>query len=111
MPSWLRRLPCSTESTRDRLLVSKRPLPVGDDFETRVLRVFDMITRPVLIGEVSLDTRYNLATCEYHLEELVIRGALRHMTEDERKFYRFHPTVVAYVLVDRQKFTIVTRLI
>lgn len=79
--------------------------PVGDDFELRVLQVFERKQRPVLIGEVSLDVGYRLEVVEHHLEALVVRGALRHISASEKAFWRLHDLVTAYVLVDRQKFT------
>ncbi len=90
-------------------MAAKVPLPVNAKFEERVLHYFQRKRRHVLIGEISLDVGVRLETVEYHLEELVHRGALRHITHEEKKKLNLHDLVVAYVLVNPALFTIVSQ--
>lgn len=84
----------------------KEPLPVGRDFEERVLRCFERKFRYVLSGEVSLETGYSLNTVLYHLDELEIRGAIRRLTYPEKKGFGLHDLADALVLVDSGRFTL-----
>lgn len=89
--------------------MAKVPLPVGASFEGRVLDFFQRRRRHLLIGEISLETCIRLETVEYHLEDLVHRGGLRHMTAEEKKLVGLHKAVVAYILIDPTRFTILSQ--
>lgn len=78
---------------------------VGESFETRLLHFFNRRGRHLLIGEIALEIGYRLETVEHHLEELVHRGGVRHLSLEEKKSLGLHKTVLAYVLVDPTKFT------
>lgn len=90
-------------------MTAKVPRPVGSNFEPNVLYFFQRKRRPLLIGEISLETGYRLETVEYHLEDLVFRNALRHVNEEERKALGMHKLTVAYVLIDASKFTMLSQ--
>jgi hypothetical protein len=84
----------------------KAPLPVGRDFEKRVLSLFQRKQRHVLVGEVSLETGYSLNTVEYHLVEIEIRGAIRRLEYAEKKRVGLHDLAEAYLLIDPSLFTL-----
>lgn len=85
--------------------------PVEATFETIVYKLFAKKKRPLLIGEVSLETGHSLRTVEHQLNELVDKGALRIISYSEKKSLKMHDLVVAYVMVDASKFTLLSRLL
>jgi len=77
---------------------------VRADFCDITIRLITRKCRPVLIGEVSLETGYALATCEWNLENLVEAGRLIKIDNDEwRKLKGFNKLVVAYTI---EEFTL-----
>lgn len=87
--------------------MSKKLPAVAVTFETKLLKQFQRLGRHLLIGEVSLDSGYSLKVVEEQLELLEHRGAVRRLTDDEKKQIGLHDLTVAFSLVDPGKFTVV----
>jgi len=83
----------------------KQPSRVGDDFFPRLLAYFERKKRHILIGEASLELGYSLRVCEYQLERLVSKGAIRHLTDAEKKSFDLHDDIVAYEFINASMFT------
>lgn len=72
---------------------------VKSDFDLRVVSFITVKCRPVLIGEVSLETGYALATCEWHLERMVESGSLVRVDSNEwRRERGYNEIVVGYFI-------------
>ena len=84
----------------------KAPMPVGKDFERRILSLFVRKGRYVLAGEVSLETGFSLNTVEHHLIDLEDRGAIRRLEDAEKRRFGLHDIAEAFALVNSRLFTL-----
>jgi hypothetical protein len=81
-------------------------MQVAKSFDQKVLSLFQRHSRPVLLGEFSLETGYSLSTVEKEFIRLEDVGAIRQLTLEEKKNRSLHKNVSAFVLVDHTLFTI-----
>ena len=86
--------------------MQKNSLQTSKNFEKRILAQFNRVGKHLLIGEISLETGYSLKIVEAKLNDLVLRGAVRKLSDDEKSKICLHALTEAYVLIDTEKFEI-----
>lgn len=95
-----------SDGIRTHSMPQKAPMPVGKDFEKRILSLFRRKDRFVFTGEVSLETGYSLNTVEYHLANLEDRGAIRRLDSAEKQRLGLYEIASVFTLVDASLFTL-----
>lgn len=71
----------------------------------RIVSYFHKVDRPVLLGTISLEFKFNLSQTKIFLDHLVDVGVIRPASDDEKKERAIDKRCDAYVLLSRAEIS------
>lgn len=71
----------------------------------RIVSYFHKVDRPVLLGTISLEFKFNLSQTKIFLDHLEDVGVIRQASEDEKKEKAIDKRCHAYVLTTRAQIS------
>jgi hypothetical protein len=67
----------------------------------RIVSYFHKVDRPVLVGTISLEYKFNLSQTKIFFDYLEDKGIIRQMTDDEKKEKHLDKRCDAYMLTSK----------